>query len=108
MALVSLTLAKKHLRVAHSDEDDTIGAYLAAAEAIVVEYIDRAVYPSAADSPAGAPPSGEPRPLKARRAAQPCNLMAISAKRLPWNFAPSSSCAEGWRDPSLSDIVVMP
>lgn len=59
MALVSMTLAKKHLRVEHNDDDAEIEAYLAAAETIVTEYVDRAVYPSASDSPAGAPPSGD-------------------------------------------------
>ena len=43
-----------------------------------------------------------------RRVVQPCSLMAISATRLPWNLAPSSSCAEGCLEPSLSDVVVMP
>jgi hypothetical protein len=43
-----------------------------------------------------------------RRPYQPCSLAVISAMRLPWNFAPSSSCSEGWRDPSVSEVVVMP
>lgn len=59
MALVSLTLAKKHLRVAWDDDDIAIEAYLAAAETIVTEYLDRAVYGSTADSPPGAPPTGD-------------------------------------------------
>lgn len=59
MALVSLTLAKKHLRVFHDDDDAEIEAYLAAAEDVVTKYIDRAVYASADDSPPGAPPSGD-------------------------------------------------
>ena len=46
MALVTLTLAKKHLRVFHDDDDTEIEAYLAAAETIVEEYVDRAVYGS--------------------------------------------------------------
>jgi hypothetical protein len=59
MALVTLTLAKKHLRVLHDDDDAEIEAYLAAAETIVTEYVDRAVYGSVDDSPPGAPPSGD-------------------------------------------------
>src|SRR5690606_32644226 len=39
---------------------------------------------------------------------QPCSLPAISASRLPWNFAPSNSCSEGMREPSPSVVVVMP
>lgn len=59
MALVSLTLAKKHLRVDFSDDDATIEAYLAAAETIVTEYVDRVVFASAADSPPGVAPTGD-------------------------------------------------
>lgn len=59
MALVSLTLAKKHLRVFHDDDDAEIEAYLAAAEDVVTKYIDRAVYAPADDSPPGAPPSDD-------------------------------------------------
>jgi len=43
MALVSLDRAKDHLRVLHSDDDVQIELYRAAAEAIVVEYLDRQV-----------------------------------------------------------------
>lgn len=59
MALVSLTLAKKHLNVFHNDDDTLIEAYLGAAETIVSEYVDRAVYGPVDDSPPGAPPSGD-------------------------------------------------
>lgn len=59
MALITLTLAKKHLRVESSDEDQEIELYLAAAEEAVSKYLDRAIYPIAADSPPGAPPSGD-------------------------------------------------
>lgn len=59
MALVSMTLAKRHLRVLHDDDDAEIEAYLAAAETIVAEYLDRAVYGSVDDSPPGAPPSDD-------------------------------------------------
>ena len=43
MALLDLALAKRHLRVWHDDDDAEIAVYLAAAENIVVEYIDREV-----------------------------------------------------------------
>ena len=43
MALVELDLLKKHLRVFHDDEDAELEVYLAAAEAIVTEYVDREV-----------------------------------------------------------------
>lgn len=45
MALVDIELARKHLRIFHEDEDAEIGVYLAAAESIVTEYIDRPVLP---------------------------------------------------------------
>lgn len=50
MALIDLTLLKKHLRIFHDDEDDELATYQAAAEAIVAEYVDREVVP-AADTP---------------------------------------------------------
>lgn len=59
MALVTLTLAKRHLRVMHTDDDAEIEAYLAAAETIVTEYLDREVYGSVDDSPPGEPNSGD-------------------------------------------------
>src|SRR5690606_30226446 len=43
MALIDLTLLKKHLRVFHDDEDAELEMYQAAAETIVVEYVDREV-----------------------------------------------------------------
>ena len=43
MPLVDVTLVKKHLRIDWADEDAEIDAYHAAAEAIVVEYLDRVV-----------------------------------------------------------------
>lgn len=44
MPLVDLTTAKAHLRVYHTDDDDSIALYVAAAESIVTEYVDRAVF----------------------------------------------------------------
>lgn len=46
MALIELSLLKKHLRIFHDDEDDELGVYLTAAETIAVEYIDREVVAS--------------------------------------------------------------
>ncbi len=43
MALVERELLKKHLRVFHDDEDAELEVYLAVAETIVVEHIDREV-----------------------------------------------------------------
>lgn len=43
MKLIELSLLKKHLRIFHDDEDDELDVYRSAAEAIVVEYIDREV-----------------------------------------------------------------
>jgi hypothetical protein len=51
MALVDLALAKKHLRIYHDDEDAELEVYLAAAESIVVEYLDRPVLPAGSDLP---------------------------------------------------------
>ncbi|WP_113341754.1 head-tail connector protein [Brucella intermedia] len=51
MALVELELLKKHLRVFHDDEDAELDVYLAAAETIVVEYVDREIVAT------GAPPA---------------------------------------------------
>lgn len=52
MTIVDAALVKKHLRVDFDDDDDTIGAYQAAAESIVVEYLDRTVLASGATLPA--------------------------------------------------------
>lgn len=41
MPLISLELAKRHLRIDHDDDDVEVMAYAAAAESIVVEYVDR-------------------------------------------------------------------
>jgi len=46
LALVELALVKKHLRVFHDDEDAEIALYLAAAESMVVETLDRPVLPT--------------------------------------------------------------
>lgn len=59
MTLVTLTLAKKHLRVDHSDDDTEIEVYLAAAEATAEEYLGRAIYGNTDDSPPGTPPTGD-------------------------------------------------
>lgn len=43
MALIDLDTLKRHLRVLHDDEDAEIELYGAAAEAIIVEYLDRVI-----------------------------------------------------------------
>ncbi len=43
MALIDLTVFKRHLRVFHDDEDDKLTLYLVAAENVVTEYLDREV-----------------------------------------------------------------
>lgn len=43
MALIDLTVFKRHLRVFHDDEDDELTLYLVAAETVVTEYLDREV-----------------------------------------------------------------
>jgi len=45
MALVDLEMARGHLRVFQNDDDSQIALYLAAAESIVTEYLDRLVMP---------------------------------------------------------------
>ena len=59
MVLVTLTRAKKHLNLLHDDDDEIVGVYLAAAETIITEYIDRVIYGPVDDSPPGAPPSDD-------------------------------------------------
>lgn len=50
MPLLDSELVKSHLRVDDPDSDALIAVYQAAAEGIVVEYLDRGVY-AAGDSP---------------------------------------------------------
>lgn len=45
MALVDTALVKRHLRVDWNDEDAEIEAYRDAAEDVIVQYLDRKVYP---------------------------------------------------------------
>lgn len=51
MALLDLAVVKRHLRILHDDEDAVIGVYQAAAESIVVEYLDRVVVSSGTSLP---------------------------------------------------------
>jgi hypothetical protein len=51
MTLVDLELARKQLRVFHNDEDAEIALYLAAAESIVAEYLDRSILAADATLP---------------------------------------------------------
>ena len=48
MMLVSLDLARKHVR-ADDDDDDLLEQYLAAAQQTVIDYLNRPVYLSLAD-----------------------------------------------------------
>ena len=66
MSLISLYVAKDHLRVDHCEEDALISAYLLAAEQTAVQYLNRNVY---ADSAA----------LEAAIAAAPATLTAATA-----------------------------
>lgn len=50
MPLLELSLVKSHLRVDDTDSDALIAVYQAAAENIIVEYLDRDVY-AVGDSP---------------------------------------------------------
>lgn len=44
MSLISIYIAKQHLRVDHDDEDMMIQAYLNAAEQTAIQYLNRNVY----------------------------------------------------------------
>jgi len=66
MSLISLYVAKDHLRVDHCEEDALIAAYLLAAEQTAVQYLNRNVY---ADQDA----------LDAAIAAAPATLTAATA-----------------------------
>lgn len=46
MALLDIAVVRRHLRILHDDEDADIIVYQAAAESIVVDYIDREVIAS--------------------------------------------------------------
>jgi hypothetical protein len=64
MALIDLDTLKKHLRVLHSDEDAEIELYGAAAEAIVVEYLDRVVVAADVVLPVEGEPGYDPTAMK--------------------------------------------
>lgn len=49
MGLVSLELARKHLRSDSDGDDELLMVYIAAAEQAAIEYMDRDVYPDADD-----------------------------------------------------------
>lgn len=51
MSLVDIALVKRHLRVDFEDDDTEIEAYQAAAESIIEEYLDRAVYGDGGSAP---------------------------------------------------------
>jgi len=53
MALVDTALVKRHLNVTWSDQDAEIEAYRDAAEDVIVQYLDRVVYPVGGTSPGG-------------------------------------------------------
>lgn len=53
MPLLDIDLVKKHLRVDFDDTDTEIEAYQAAAESIITEYLDRAVYGASGSAPSG-------------------------------------------------------
>jgi hypothetical protein len=63
--------------------------------------VSRAWLPIQARARIGRVTPGRPRD-------QSKSLPAISATRLPWKAAPSSSCSEGQREPSESVIAVAP
>ncbi len=60
MALLDLDIVKRHLRVFHPDDDAEIAAYQAAAESVVVEYLDRKVVAEGITLPGEGEPGYEP------------------------------------------------
>lgn len=64
MALIDLDTLKAHLRVLHSDEDAEIELYGAAAEGIVVEYLDRVVVAADTTLPAEGEEGYDPTAIK--------------------------------------------
>ena len=60
MALLDINIVKRHLRVFHDDDDNEIGAYQAAAENIVVEYLDRNVVAEGTTLPDESDPAYDP------------------------------------------------
>lgn len=88
MSLISLVLAKVHLRVEHCEEDMLIQAYLNAAEQTAIQYLNRNVY---ADSAA----------LAAAIAAAPATLTAATA-----TYDAAVAVAEAMENETESDIAL--
>lgn len=88
MSLISLYIAKQHLRVDHDDEDMMIQAYLNAAEQTAIQYLNRNVY---ADSAA----------LAAAIAAAPATLTAATA-----TYDAAVAGAEAMENETESDIAL--
>ena len=51
MDLLDLDILKRHLRIFHDDEDTEVELYGSAAEGIVLQYLDRPVYPAGVEIP---------------------------------------------------------
>lgn len=64
MTLIDLDTLKAHLRVLHDDEDAEIELYGAAAEAIVIEHLDRVVVAADATLPAEGEEGYDPNAIK--------------------------------------------
>ncbi len=64
MTLIDLDTLKAHLRVLHDDEDAEIELYGAAAEAIVIEHLDRVVVAADATLPAEGEEGYDPDAIK--------------------------------------------
>jgi uncharacterized phage protein (predicted DNA packaging) len=65
MPLVDIDLVKKHLRVDFDDDDTEIAAYQAAAESIITETLDRAVFVGTAPEDADGTALELPAPVTA-------------------------------------------
>lgn len=65
MAIVDLDTLKKHLRVLHDDEDAEIEIYGAAAEAVVIEHLDRIVVAAHVALPVEGEPGYDPDAITA-------------------------------------------
>src|SRR5690606_14345184 len=92
------------------DELERLKLHLRAAMDAAVDSVEARKTPTAIAAADTSNKKGDPWAALALQdcQAQPFSFAVISARRLPWKLAPSSSCSLGKRDPSPSDIVVIP